>query len=301
MRISLVITVDDLAGYDEGLPAILHLLEQYKIKATFLFALGYDNTGLRVKNLFKPRELTRQLPWMQKIRGTLLPPVTLSKKFSQSIKACQAAGHELGIRSFNPVNWQFQALDADRAWTRQQLQWAIESFQKVFAESPKIHSAVGQVINRHLLSLESHMGFEVALDTRGKTAFYPRYHDITGTVLNLPFTLPGIEELIATGNGEVSDQNVHEYLLVESQKQLPQGHFFEVRAAFEGRRWLPVLERMIVMWRSFNWEFCTISEIQKNLKDVAIPVHQVGWAAYQPGNIYCSTQGLAVESDVTGD
>ena len=297
MRISLIITADDIAGYAEGLPALLKLLDAYKIKATFLFSLGYDNTGLRVRHLFRPKQLSSQLPFSQKLRGTLLFPTHLSKKYLDTLKACQQDGHELGVRSFDSVNWQLQAMDADNKWTRQQLEWSIERFSEIFNQRPLIHSASGQIINPHLLSLQEELGFTTAIDTRGLTPYLPRYHDVTGNVINLPFTLPSIEELLVSQTDDITLENVHGYLLVESQKQLPQGHFYEVRAAYEGRQWLPVLEKMIVMWRSLNWEFCTVSEIYDSIKDEHLLTHQVGWASYQPGNRYLATQGLPIEEE----
>ncbi len=297
MRISPIITVDDVAGYAQGLPALLKLLDDYKIKATFLFSPGFDNTGLRIRNLYRPRILTSQLPFSQKLRGTLLAPVMLSKKYRENLKACQQAGHALGIRSFNSVNWQLQAIDADQGWTRQQLDWSIDSFEDIFGKKPVIHSASGFVINRHLLTLQAHAGINVALDTRGKTPFYPQYHDITTQVMNLPFTLPHIEELLASTTDDITIDNVHEYLLVESQKQLPQGHFYEVRAAYEGRHWMHVFEKMLVMWRSLNWEFCTVPEIYESLKDEKLLTHQIGWGRYAPDNQYFATQGLPLKEN----
>jgi len=295
LRISFVISVEDHIGYQQGLPALLNLFESYKVDATILFSLGYDNSGLNLKRLFRPAVLSSQLPFKQKLQGTLLPPLNLAKSQADLIKSCAQKNHDLGICAWDSVNWQLSGLDADRESTRQQLVWSIEAFEALLGQKPHIHGASGLVINKHLLQLESQLGFDIAVDTRGKTAFYPTYHDVHTKVINLPVTLPGIEEYLQLD--EIDEDNVHEYLLVDSQKQLPQGHIMHLRAAYEGRKWLPVVEKMIVMWRSLNWEFCRLTEVRDYLinETYKIPNHQVGWAAYPPGKRYFATQGIPSE------
>ena len=293
MRVSLIVSVEDVAGFQTGLPNILSLLDQYNIQATFLFSLGFDNTGIRIKNLYRPSILSRQLPVKQKLYGTLLPPAALGKKHVDLLRQCAARGHDVGIKSYDSVNWQLHASDAGADWTKRHLTWSIESFQDIFDKTPVIHAASGFVINKHLLELEQQLGFQIAMDSRGKTAFYPEYLGIKNNVLQLPITLPAIEELLETP--EITLDNVHEYLFAESQQQLPQGQLYEVRAAYEGRAWLSILEKMIVMWRSSQWEFNRVTEVVKQLDKDTIATHQLGWAKYQPANHYMATQSLPVK------
>ena len=294
MRISLKVDVEDSSGFREGLPAILNLLEQYQISATFFFSTGYDNTGLRIRNLFQPRVLTSQLPMMQKTYGLLLPPVSLSKKFRSSMQQCAAAGHDIGIKGFDSVTWQSQAIDASEDWIRSKMQWALENFEDVFGFKPQFNSVPGNVVNVFQLKLLDEYAFSAAFDTRGKTPYYPEYQDYQGVTPQIPVTLPSIEECLL--QPEVTIDNVHEYLYVESQKQLPHGHVYEVRAAYEGRQWLAVLEKMIVMWRSSQWEFMTASELLEQLSGQTLNRHQLGWDQYKPDYHYRATQGLPLDS-----
>lgn len=293
MRVSLIVSVEDVAGFKQGLPEILSLLSQYNIQATFLFSLGYDNSGIRIRNLYRPSILGRQIPFSQKLYGTLLPPAALGKKYVDLLRQCAAEGHDIGIKSYDSVNWQLHASDADAEWTKRNLGWSVERFTEIFDQKPVIHAASGFVINKHLLELEQQLGFHVALDSRGKTAFYPEYQGIKNKVLQLPITLPAIEELLEST--EITLDNVHEYLFVESQQQLPQGHLYEVRAGYEGRAWLGILEKMIVMWRNSQWEFNRVTEVVQQLDKDTIATHQLGWAQYQPGNRYMATQSLPIE------
>ena len=293
MRISLKVDIEDSCGFKEGLPAILKLLEQYQIKATFFFSTGFDNSGLRIRNLFHPRILTRQLPVLQKTYGLLLPPASLSKKFKTQMQQCAAAGHDIGLKGFDSVTWQSQAINARKDWISKQFRWAIENFETVFGKQPRFNSVSGNVVNVFQLELLDEYGFDAAFDTRGKIPYYPEYQNYQGKTLQIPVTLPSIESLLL--KSEVNIDNVHEYLFVESQKSLPYGHVYEVRAAYEGRQWLPILEKMIVMWRSSQWEFVSASELLEQLSGQTIHRHQIGWDQYKPDNHYKATQSLPIE------
>ena len=209
------------------------------------------------------------------------------------MQECLSAGHDIGMKSFDSVTWQSQAINASRDWTRQQFEWSMENYQTIFGEKPVLHSASANIINAYLLELLDEQGFKASLDTRGKFPYHPEYQQYRGVTLQIPVTLPAIEELLL--NPEVTIDNVHEYLFVESQKQLPYGHVYEVRAAYEGRQWLPVLEKMIVMWRSSQWEFTTVSELLETITEQELNRHQVGWDRYPPDVHYKATQSLPVD------
>jgi undecaprenyl phosphate-alpha-L-ara4FN deformylase len=294
VRVSLKVDVEDSSGFKEGLPAILKLFDQYQLKASFLFSTGYDNSGLRIRNFYHPRVLTRQLPLAQKTYGLMLPPASFSRKYKSLMKDCADAGHDIGMKSFDSVTWQSQAIDAGYEWTKKQLQWGMENFENIFDLKPRLHSASGNVINSHLLKLLDEYTFEASFDTRGKMPFYPCYHKRTGKTIQIPVTLPSIEELLM--HPEVTLDNVHEYLFAESLKHLPYGHVYEVRAAFEGRQWLSILEKIIVMWRSSQWEFINTTELLEKLKADPLKTHEIGWALYEPDRNHKATQSLPLDN-----
>ncbi len=293
MRICLKVDIENSIGYREGLPALLKLLDQYNIQASFFFSLGFDNSGLLLRRFYNPWILSRQLPASHFFYGTLLPPTRLSRKYKSIIKSCADAGHDVGIKSYDAVTWQSQAFNADKRWTENSLQWSIEEFGNIFGFHPKFHSASGNIVNRYLLELEDSYGFQLALDTRGKTAFQPEYLDYIAKTKQLPVTLPSIEEVL--NSAEVTVENVHEYLFADSQKQLPHGHVFEVRAAHEGRDWLAILEKLLVMWRSFQWEYHKVSDVFNSLQNEQLLTHKLGWANYPPDKLYKATQGEVIE------
>ncbi|MGD2117319.1 MAG: polysaccharide deacetylase family protein [Chromatiales bacterium] len=294
MRINLKVDAEDFVGISQGIPALLKLFDQYRIQASFFFNLGYDNTGLKIRNLFRPFILSRQLPLRQKLYGTLLAPPNLTKKFRDIMRSCADAGHEVGIKSFDSASWIINASTAGSEWTRLSLQHSLELFNDIFKKPPNMHSSSGFQINPALLQYEEEFGFDFALDTRGKTAFYPEYQGVTSKVVQIPVTLPAIEDLLL--QAEITLDNVHEYLFVESQKQLPHGHVYNIRASYEGRDWLPIVEKIIVMWRSSQWEFQSLTESYNSLEKDQLLTHQIGWERCPASRMYCATQSIPLQN-----
>ena len=52
--LALKVDVDTDRGTREGVPALVRLLEEFGIPATFLFSLGPDNTGKSITRIFRP-------------------------------------------------------------------------------------------------------------------------------------------------------------------------------------------------------------------------------------------------------
>lgn len=292
MRISLKVDADDFIGIKEGIPALLKLFDQYNIQASFYFSTGYDTSGQKIKSLFRPKILSGQLPLKQKLYGTLLAPPNISKKLKKQVLSCKKAGHEVAIKGFDGTDWLFSAARADIRWTQHALNSAIENFADIFDEKPSSFSANNFQVNNALFELEEKMAFKWAVDTRGKTTYLPHYQGTDGNIIQIPVTLPDIEDLLE--QPEINLENVHEYLFVESQKQLPHGHVYNIRAAYEGREWLSILEKMIVMWRNSQWEFQKLQEIYDSLDKEKIYRHRIGWQKNAGKPYYEATQSLPV-------
>lgn len=293
MRIAITVFVEDVAGYQHGLPAILSLFKQYDIHATFLLSPGFDNSGLRIRRLFRPWLLSSQLPTIQKLYGTLLPPKSLNKYFKPAVLSCIEQGHDVGLASFDSVLWQNQGLDASEALTRQHMNWSVDAFVEATGQRPKIHAASGCIVNKHLYKLERELGFELGIESRGKTLYLPRYQGVESDVLQLPITLPYLEELLV--QDEINLDNIHEYFFAESQSVLPHGQVMALRASYEGRGWLGILEKLLVMWKGSSREFQTALQLLSQVEKGSIKRHQVGWAEYKPQNQFMATQGRPEE------
>jgi peptidoglycan/xylan/chitin deacetylase (PgdA/CDA1 family) len=200
----------------------------------------------------------------------------MAEHVQELMQAAVEAGHEVGILSFDPVVWVNKAAFEKQGWTRRQLTRAVESFDHVMGSPPRYHAAAGWQVNPDLLSLEQEFGFEYSSDVRGRTLFLPQLQQVESSCVQIPTTLPTIDELLAA-DGAATIENVHEFLYAESQYILPHGHVFSLDAESEGMLHLSQMEKLVVMWRGFSEGLSTLGALQKAQDETQLLRHQIGW------------------------
>jgi hypothetical protein len=64
----------------------------------------------------------------------------------------------------------------------------------------------------------------------------------------IPTTLPTLDELIGCDGSD--ETNVHEVVFAASRTVLANGHVYTLHAELEGMQLLPVMERLLRLWRA---------------------------------------------------
>lgn len=290
MKIGLRICVNSLQGALQGVPSLLRLLDEYKIRASFFFAVGPDRSGRFLRrNPLQPWQ--SQLSLASRLYGTLLLPPDLSQRASDSMRAVEAAGHEVGLLACDRYAWVTKAAFADEVWTEREVTRGIEGFAKVFGKPPKAFAAAAWQVNPHLFKLEQELGFQYASDIRGKSMFLPVLREVESDCPQVPTTLPTLEDLLKQG-GDINEENVHEYLYAESQYILPHGHVYSLNAEMEGMAFLPLMEKLIVMWKGFGEGLTTLGDIYASVDSASLSRHQVGWSQEMTQDYHVATQAV---------
>ncbi len=278
MRIALKVAVSTLPGALEGVPALLRLLEEYKIRASFVFSLGPDYSSYPLKGVLPERLLVR------------LPASRIGRKARDNLLAVAAAGHELGVSAFTPFRWRKGVAFRSEQWTRNEVVSAAEIFQELFGRPARLYGAWEWQLNPHLLQLEEKLGFHYASDVRGRGVFLPVMGGTHFRCPQISTTLPTLDELLASES--VGVEKVHEYLFAACQRVLPHGEVFALRAEREGVELLPVLERMIVMWKGSQGEVMALEELFEALDPEELPSHQIGWGELPGHSGHLAMQAL---------
>ena len=301
MRVALKVDVDTLRGTLEGVPNLLRLFDEYQVRATFLFSLGPDHTGRALRRVFRPgffakvrrTSVTSHYGLKTLLYGTLLPGPHIGRRARDVMRSVAAAGHEVGIHCYDHVKWQDFVAHRDEAWTRGEMEKAALAFEEVFGHPAKVHGAAGWQLNPHVLALEERMGFDYGSDSRGTFAFYPVLQGVGSKCPQIPTTLPTLDELL--GREGISAENVHEYVFDASQRLLPQGHVYTLHAELEGMKLLPVMERLLIMWRGPWGNIQALGDVYRSLDLDRLPTHHIGWVEV-PGRSGC----LAVQGGPIG-
>ena len=191
------------------------------------------------------------------------------------MRACAAAGHEVGVHVYDHVKWQDQVAHRDAHWTERELRLACDAFERVFGEVPKVHGAAGWQINPNVPALEQRLGLDYASDTRGTCPYYPIFNGVRSRCPQLPTTLPTLDELI--GCDEITEETVLEHVFAASRRPLPQGHVYTLHAELEGQRLLPVMHALLQRWRDSGMRIGPLRSLYETLDLERLPTHQVEW------------------------
>jgi peptidoglycan/xylan/chitin deacetylase (PgdA/CDA1 family) len=278
MRVALKIDVSTEMGATTGVLNLIELFAQYDVNASFFFSVEFGGSrGLvkRAASLF----------------GKSVPP---RMRLEEAMLAVVEAGHEIGLLGFEASSWRKQAAFADADWTRHQLALGMERFEQIVGHVPDRFAAPYWQPKAHLLGMEERRGFSFASDVRGRYPFYPQLHNIVSRCPQIPTTLPTLGEMLAWG--EVTLANVHEYLYAESRHVLPHGHVYTADAAEEGIEHLPVMEKLIVMWKGQEGTLRSLGEVRAELDLEELPVHQVGWTQLPGRQEHVAAQSLRVDT-----
>ena len=266
-QIALKIDVDTLRGTLEGVPSLLELLQRHRLNATFLFSFGPDNTGQALRRVFRRGFMSKVLRTSVATHyglktlcyGTLLPAPQISVKGRQIMRAVRSAGFEVGVHCYDHVTWQDYVATRDYAWTRQQMELAVDCFRGVFGTMPKIHGAAGWQINEHVPALEAELGFDYASDTRGTQPFWPAHAPVPMRCPQLPTTLPTFDELI--GVDGCTEATVAAEVLERSAAPARHGHVFTLHAELEGMRLRRAFECLLQLWIERGVQLCSMRDL----------------------------------------
>lgn len=299
MRITLKVDVDTYRGTLEGVPALVRLFDKHDVKATFLFSMGPDHTGRALRRVFRKgflgkvrrTSVTSHYGLKTLMYGVLLPGPNIGRKAGAAMRQATDAGHEAGIHSWDHVRWQDNVMHKDSAWAQREMKRAYDGFLETFGAPPATIGAAGWQLNRHVPALESAMGFTYASDVRGDKPFLPHMEGVSSDCVQLPTTLPTLDELI--GRDGISADNVHAQVLDASRRPLPDGHVYTLHAELEGMALLPVMERLIEAWKAEGSEIGTMGDLYHGLDRSHLPQAAIGW-----GEVPGRSGLLAVEQNL---
>ncbi len=270
MRVALKIDVHSLAGATQGVPALLRLLDTYRVRASFCIATG------------------RADGWL----GRLIPGPGIERRAAAELRAIRAAGHELGIAFDNAPQWRRKVAQADAVWTRANATASVARFERLLGERPTFGAAPDWQINPHLLTIQDEWGWQWASDTRGRYPFLPVLQGVRSDCIQIPTTLPTMDELLVSRRAAPDD--VHEYLYTESRHVRPAGHVYTANAGREGIRFLRTMEKLIVMWKGQERALRPLGEIVRELVVERIPLHQIGWTQVPGRETHVAAQSVQV-------
>jgi len=303
MIVALKIDVDTERGTRVGVPALVRLLGEFKLPATFLFSLGPDNTGKAIRRVFRPgffQKVNRSgVVGMYGIRtllnGTLLPAPHIGSRHTNVLRRVADAGLETGIHCHDHYQWQDHLLTMPLARVRDEFGRARNEFRRIFGREAATAGAPGWQANAISRQVYDEAALLYASDTRGQSPYFPEIGGRVYQTLEIPTTLPTLDELL--GRPEYSDDEIVPHYV--SLLQCDRANILTLHAEIEGMSKLPLFRNLLETWLALGVRFVRMDDLARDLlaHRESIPAQPLVMAEIdgRSGKVAC--QGLAAALD----
>ncbi|MCS7281194.1 MAG: polysaccharide deacetylase family protein [Desulfobacterota bacterium] len=276
--IGLKIDVDTYLGMREGVPKILSILKTYNIRGSFFVPMGYDNTGRAIRRVFTRRGFLSKVKRIGVVKtygiktllyGVFLPGPKIAEKNVGILKRILTDGHELGIHGYDHVFWHDRIKKLGYERTKIEIDKAVETFTRLSGQKPKSFASPGWMVNVHALKILKDYGFSYSSDTRGRNPFYPVMGGEFIPILQIPTTLPTLDEIVGIyGSDELS-------LFAHYKNLLSFFNVLTIHAEIEGNNWANFLKIFFERTLESGYRFLALTEIAENVDHLSVPQHEI--------------------------
>lgn len=266
--LALKIDVDTERGTQVGVPNLLRLFEEFKIPATFLFSLGPDNTGRAIKRIFRRGFLKKvnrtsvisTYGLRTLLNGLLWPGPHIAQRNASILQNVREQGHEVGIHCYDHIRWQDGLAKMTYDEVFNEFGKARTEFENVFTEPAKAAGAAGWQANALSLKAYDAANLLYGSDCRGQRPFYPRVDHSVFNTLQIPTTLPTLDELIGRPEFPLTHLVDHYFSLLKTN--LP--NVLTIHAEIEGMRYLDWFKEFLHNAQECHIQFVKLEDIAKH-------------------------------------
>lgn len=263
----------------QAAPAFADTLQRHRAGASFLFAFGPDRSGQALNHVFHPEchgraersSLFEYFGIAPLFYGLLLPPPKIGRRSAAVLPQLRDSGFEIGVAGWDALEWIRRIDSADAAWSLAQLEQAQHAYQQLLGSHPLLHAAPGWRSNPHALRLTQRLGFSYASDTRGTHPFVPVWHGEIVRCMQIPTTLPTLDELLAS----IDPASLGEQMLALTADRPRQGHVFSLRLSPAMTTAPALIDALLTGWREQGYELMSVRDLAARFDMDKLPRHEI--------------------------
>jgi len=272
--IGIKVDVDTSKGMKHGVPVLLALFKRHNIKASFFVPMGKDHTGRTVKRVFTRRGFLKKAGRVGVIStygiktllyGIVLPGPEIARENKTIMQDITKEGHELGIHGYDHVYWHDHIKHISAQKTEDILRKSVDTFNKLLNVNPKSFAAPGWMVNTHALRFFENNGFVYTSNARGRSPFYPLFRGEDFRMLELPSTLPTLDEVVGVAGTDRA--TLTKYFLDALNDGL---NIMTVHTELEGNRWTGFLDDFLRETIKSGYIYKRLIDIAMEYKDIPV-------------------------------
>jgi len=205
--------------------------------------------------------------------GTLLPGPKIGAAAPHLAPQVLAAGHEVGVHGYDHVRWHDHLFRLSREKVAREIAQAQATYTSLMGRRAKAFAAPGWQCSLSSRIALAAQHFLYGSDTRGTTPYYPAFGDQVTPVLEIPTTLPTLDELL--GFHGCRPEDFTSLVLSRLDQGLPQ--VLTIHAEVEGGPFLGEFDRLLARCRKRGVEFFRLEDWARALlrEPANLPVAQV--------------------------
>lgn len=269
--IGIKVDVDTFAGMRDGVPVLLDIFRDSAIKASFFVPMGRDNTGRTVKRVFTRKGFLKKTGRVGVVStygvktlmyGLVLPGPRIAQRNAELVRDIMKEGHELGIHGYDHVKWHDSIKHFDEERTRREIDKLLSVYREVVGAETRSFAAPGWMINPFVLKIFSEKGLVYSSDTRGAFPFYPEMSTKKFPILQVPTTLPTLDEVIGIVSTDEKALVDHYIGLLTDGLNI-----MTVHTELEGKRWRGFLRSFIDQAKQRGYSFARLMDIAEDCRN----------------------------------
>ena len=266
-RVALKVDCDTEEGTRTGVPRLVEILGARGIRATFFFSLGPDRSGVAVKRIFTKKGFLKKMlrtrapslyGWRTMLSGTLLPAPMIGARAADAIRTTVKGGHGTGVHGWDHVGWHDRLDAMSLEEIRSDYGRAHAEFLRIFGIPARASAAPGWTVNARSLEVQEERALLFTSDTRGGSYFFPQAGERVFRTLEIPTTLPTLDETLAWPELHSDDDQRRFFRDAARGTQV-----HTIHAEVEGRSKAELFEALLDDWLTEGVTFPLLSDLAR--------------------------------------
>lgn len=268
IKLAFKIDVDTEIGTRIGVPNLLTLLKDLQIPATFFLSLGPDNTGRAIKRIFRKgffqkcsrTSVISTYGIKTLLNGVLIPGPHIGKKHAKILQEIKQQGFEVGIHAYDHQKWQDGVTSMSELEIATEFNKAVDEFKRIFSVPAIGAASPGWQANAKTLQVYDNAKLIYGSDCRGITPFFPKIGDKIYKTLQIPTTLPTLDELLGREEFPL-DNIIKHYVSLLKPNAL---NVLTMHPEIEGMKYLEWFKSLLLELKNVGVEFTTLGQIAQS-------------------------------------